>query len=119
MMNSADYPLMVGRLKPYFSGELKMNHVEFDKDTAASFGAPVTAISFVRSKADFAEQESLALALERLSKGTSATCGATQEDAGTTIIVEGRAGAEVGQLLKCFWDLIRRITGECGRLGAV
>ena len=97
MMNSADYPLMVGRLMPYFSGELKMNHVEFDKDTAASFGAPVTAMSFVRGKAN--SQDSLAGALERLSKGTSAAWGATQEDAETSIIVEGQASVEVGRSL--------------------
>jgi len=94
MMNSVDYPLMVGRLKPYFSGELKMNHVEFDKDTAATFSAPVTAISFVRSKANSA-QDNIAHVLMRLSEGTGATWGATQEEAEMTIVVEGRTGDEV------------------------
>ncbi|KJA17475.1 hypothetical protein HYPSUDRAFT_46424 [Hypholoma sublateritium FD-334 SS-4] len=95
MMNSADYPLMVGRLKPYFSGELKMNHVEFDKDTAGSFSAPVTTIYFVQSKAGFAAQDSLAHGLEKLSKRTSTTWGATQEDAEMSIVIEGQAVGEV------------------------
>ncbi|KAF8177036.1 hypothetical protein BJ912DRAFT_1132897 [Pholiota molesta] len=91
MMDSPDYAIMVGRLKHYFDGELKMNHVEFADDEQPPFSAPITAISFLRSENTEAKEADEAL--QSLMKvnigGIGATWGQTQEETALKIVIVG------------------------------
>jgi hypothetical protein len=99
MMDSPDYAIMVGRLKPYFGGELKMNHVEFVDDEQPPFSAPITAISFLRSR-EHLEAKEADEALQSLMKvnigGIGATWGQTQEETALKIVIVGWGTVEVG-----------------------
>lgn len=89
-MNGVSYPQMVGRLKPFFNGELKMNHVEFDKETTSTFEAAVTCILFIQIKQTEAdESDKLSNLLQNLSRETSGTWGSTQEESAMKILVLG------------------------------
>lgn len=57
MMDRPDYPQMVGRLTPYLNGELKMNHVEFNSDTATALSSPITGVLFFSLKEGFSSDE--------------------------------------------------------------
>ncbi|KAF9485232.1 hypothetical protein BDN70DRAFT_681647 [Pholiota conissans] len=91
MMDSPDYALMVGRLRPYFGGELKMNHVEFVHGEGPAFGAPITTISFLKSTKDSGgdEVDETLKSLTKSSGAVGATWGQTQEDASLKIGIFG------------------------------
>ncbi|KAF8967025.1 hypothetical protein BDZ97DRAFT_561754 [Flammula alnicola] len=103
MIDRPDYPVMVGRLQPFFrDGQLKMNHIEFNKETDAAFNAPVTAISFLTLKEGRTKEEAdeaLRALIKVLDEGPGsfqpATWGETEEDAEKTILVVGWSSVQI------------------------
>jgi len=104
MMAREDYPAMVGRLKPFFrDGQLKMNHVKFNRDTDAAFSAPVTALAFLKMKENTTMED-----VDRIANVTQHLCkpdeeghprtawGQTEEDERLALIISGWDSLGVG-----------------------